>query len=305
MDVPGAIFATTDVVLTNVSARVYDAIEPNDLTLKNTLTGKTYHNTTGGNLAAKVGVTPGTLTLTFEADEAGSDSSAGAGEIDDMVTTLLGVTVTNPTAAIGIDEQDEAVTIQQCRDKLGSLSPNGAKGAYAYVARNSALTGTRAVTRVRVFGDSEIGEVTIYLAGPSGGVAEPDRALVEAAIVKWATPLCVTPTVLAATNVVVAVTYELWIYRSVNKTEAEIKAGVLVSLEALFQSPTKAPIGGDIIPPAATGKLYASAIESAILATFEQCFRASLSVPGDTALLNAEVAVLGIVTGTIHVIEEP
>lgn len=297
--VDDATYATTTVTLTNGGGGLY-VIEPGDLTLKNSTTGVTYHNTTRGTLA------PGprtTLDITVVADVAGSDGSAGATEIDAMVTTLLGVTCSNATAAVGVDEQDESVTRQQCRDKLDSLSPSGAKGAYAYVARNSDLTGTNGITRVRVYDSSTTGDVTVYLAGPSGAVSSADRTLVEDAILEWATPLCITPTVTSASNVTVAVTYELWVYKSVNKTAAEIEAAVETALEDMFASRS---IGGDIVAPATTGKLYLSLIESTIRSVYPQAFRVSVSAPaGDTSLANNEVAVLGTVTPTIHIEVDP
>jgi hypothetical protein len=297
--VPGAAYATTNVVLTNSGGGLY-TIDAGDLTLKNSTSGKTYRNTTGGVLASGPGTT---LTITVEAEEAGSESSAAVGEIDELVTGLLGVTCTNPTTAIGVDEQDESVTRSQCRDKLDSLSPNGPKGAYSYVARNSELTGTSVVTRVRVYSDSDTGDVTVYLAGADGAILEADRALVEDAILEWATPLCITPTVLSATNVTVPVTYELWIYKSANKTAAEVEEDIEAALEDMFSS---RPIGGDIIAPATTGALYHSMIESTIRSTFPQAFRVTLSSPsGDTALTNGQVAALGSVTGTVHIEVDP
>jgi hypothetical protein len=298
--VQGATYATTDVTLTNNGGGYYPDIEPGTLTFKSTTSEKTYHNTTGGTLNSGVGQT---LTVTVVADEAGSDSSAGAGEIDDMVTTLLGVTCSNDEAAIANDEDEPDTIVQQCRDKLDAFSPNGPKGAYSYVARNSELTGTTAVTRVRVYSDSDTGDVTVYLAGPSGGVAEADRALVEDAILDWATPLCITPIVLAATSVPVAVTYQLWIYKSCNKTAAEVEEEIESALEALFST---RDIGGDIIPPATTGSLYHSMIESTIRSVFAQTFRVVLSAPsGDTALGNGEVPTLGAVTATINLVVDP
>lgn len=295
--VPDATFATTDVLLTNTGGGVYD-FDPGDLILKSTTSGKTYRNTTGGPLG--IG---GTLTVTVIADEAGSGSSAGAGEINDLVTGQLGVTCANATAAVGVDEQDESVTKQQCRDKLGSLSPNGPKEAYSYVARNSTLSGTNAVTRVRVFGNSDTGDVTVYLAGPGGGVAEADRALVETAIRTYATPLCITPTVFAATNVVIPVTYTLWLYKSANKTAAEAAVDIEAALEAMLASRA---IGGDIIAPATSGSLYRSMIDSTIRTTFPQAFRVTVDTPtGDTALTNGQVAVLGTVTFTINLVTDP
>jgi hypothetical protein len=301
--VPPASFATTDVTLTNTGGGYFPDMEPGDITFRNTISGKTYTSTTGGTLASGTELAPTTLTVTVVADEAGSDSSAGAGEIDFIVTGMNGVECTNLVAALAVDEQDEATTRQQCRDKLGSFSPNGPKEAYAYVARNAELTGTSAISRVRVYGDSDVGEVTVYIAGPGGAVSEPDRVLVETAILRYATPICITPTVLSASNVVVPVTYSLWIYKRCGKTDAEIRADVLAALEAMFA--TRA-IGGDIIEPA-TGKLYRSLIESTIRAVFPvDAFRVTVALPaGDTALTRGQVAALGTVTPSIFITVDP
>jgi uncharacterized phage protein gp47/JayE len=297
--VPEATYASTTVTLTNAGGGVY-TIEANDLTFKCSATGKTYHNTTGGTLASGPATT---LNVTVEADEAGSESSAGATEIDELVTTLLGVTCSNATAAVGTDEQAEATTRQQCRDKLGSLSPNGPSDAYAYVARNSTLTGTTEVTRVRVYPDSNTGDVQVYLAGAGGAVGSPVVTAVEAAIVQWSNPLCNTPAVASASAVTVDVTYALWVYESVNKTSGEIEAAVEAALEEMFAA---RPIGGDILTGDTTGSLFKSMIESTIRSTFPQAFRCTVSAPsGDTALTNGQVAALGSVSPTIHLVTDP
>lgn len=295
--VPTATFAETSVTLTNSSGGIY-IIEPGDLTFKDSTTGQTYHNTTGGTLAAS-----GTLSLDVTADTAGSIGSAGAGEIDALVTTLLGVTCTNPIAAVGIDQQDDSVTRQQCRDKLGSLSPNGPASAYSYVARNSALTGIQTITRARPYPDSDTGDVLLYLATASGAPNPGDVTAVADAINVWALPLTITPTVLAANNVTVPVTYTIWIYKSVNQTSTQVQTAIQTALENLFADKN---IGGDIIPPAATGAFYLSDIEGAIAAVFPQIFRVSISAPsGDTALANGDVAVLGTMTPTINFVSDP
>lgn len=302
VEVPDATNATTDVVLTNNGGGRYP-IEPGDLTFRSSTSGKTYHNTTGDVLVGwpGVGAKP-TITVSVVADEPGSDSSASAGEIDEMVTTRLGVTCTNPTAAVGLDEQSPWTTVDQCRNKLSAKSPNGPKGIYEYVARNAELTGTTAVTRARSYGSTDTGDITVYLAGPSGSVSGPDRALVEAAILKEATGLCVTPTVLSATAVPVVVMYELWLYKSVNKTVTEIEEEVEAALEQMLAA---RKIGGDIVPPATSGRLYRSLIDSTIRSLYAQAFRVSVSTPaGDTTLANGQVAVLGTVTGTIHIVED-
>jgi len=301
--VPAATYAETSVTLTNSGGAVY-ILEAGDLTFRNSTTGATYHNTSGGTLPAIVGSTPGTLSVTVTADQAGSAGSASAGEIDALVTTLLGVTVTNPAAAVGVDQQDDSVTRQQCRNKLGSLSPNGPASAYSYVAQNSTLTGIQTVTRSRVYPDSDTGDVQIYVAGPSGGVSSGDVAAVQSAIEKWATPLCITPTVSSANNVTVNVTYTLWVYQSINQTSSQIQASVQTALENLFAA---RPIGGDIIPPATTGAMYVSLIESAIRNVVDpQAFRVSVSAPSsDTALGNGDVPVLGTVMATVTFVPDP
>lgn len=299
--VPDATFATTTVRLTNNGGGYYPDIDAGDLSFRCPATGKTYHSTSGGTLAAG----PGTwLDVSVEADESGSASSAGAGEISEMVTPLLKVSCSNAIAAIGQDEQSEETTRQQCRDKLGSLSPNGPKEGYSYVARNPDLTGTNAVTRVRVFPTSDTGNVVVYVATSSGGVLEVDRASVEAAILKWSTPLCITPTVLSAGNVVINVSYEIWVYQSVNQTEAQIQASIQTALQQLFAT---RPIGGDIIVAGGSGFMYASLLLSTIRGVFgDKTFRATLAAPAaDTALANNQVAALGSVTGIVHLVVDP
>jgi phage-related baseplate assembly protein len=298
VEVPQATYAETQIVLTNSGGGVYE-IAPGDLVVSSSASGATYTNTTGGTITG-VGTAGATLTLTVVADQAGSASTASATAINTMVTTYGGVTCSNPAAAIGTDAQDDATTRQQCRNKLGSLSPNGPAAAYAYVALNQTLTGIQTVTRARVYPDSETGDVQVYVAGPSGAVASGDVTAVQNAINTWATPLCITPTVTSANPVTVAVTYTLWIYQSVNQTTSQIEAAVQTVLENLFAS---RPIGGDIIPPATTGSLDASLIESTILAVFPQGFKLTLSLPSaDVALGNGDVAELGTVTPTINIV---
>lgn len=304
LQVPEATFATTDVVLTNRGGGFFPDMKAGDVTVKSTISGKTYTNSTGGTLASGSEEAPTTLTITVVADEAGSDSSAGEGEIDFIVTGMNGVECTNLVAAIAIDEQDPETTRQQCRDKLGSLSPNGPKEGYRFVAMSPKYTGTTAITDARVYGDSDFGEVTVYLRGPSGAVAEPDRAKAETAILRYATPLCITPTVLSATNVVVPITYSLWIYKRCGKTGTEVAADVLAALTQLF---ARNEIGGDIINALPSGTLYRSLIESTIRSVFRlDAFRVSVSLPaGDVALARGEVAALGAVTPTINITVDP
>lgn len=293
--VPDATYATTDVVLTNNGGGLYEDIEPGDLTFLNTSTGRTYRNETGGDLLAWSGVgDKPTLTVTVVADDAGSVGNAATGEIAELVTTLDGVTCTNPSPAVGQDEQSAETTRQQCRDKLSSLSPNGPRGIYSYVARNQELTGASIVPKVKEVPDSETGDVVVYIASDAGTVTATDLDAITDAIVHLATPLTITPSVLAATPVTVPVTYEVWTY-TVNRTVAEMKEDIEASLLALFAA---LPIGGD-----EGGYLYRSAVEAIIGRTHEQTFRVSVATPAaDVALADGEVAVLGTITASINLV---
>lgn len=305
VDTNEASFATTDVVLTNTGGGEYPLTE-RSVTFRNGTTGKTYKNITTGTLTPGPGTT---LTVTVEADEAGTASAAAAGEIDELVTTLLGVTCANPTAAVANDDEAKPSVVERCRSKTGALSPNGPRDAYKYIALTPEFTGTTGVTRARSVGDSDTGDVNLYIAGPSGPVSSDDRDAVEEAIVRWATPLTVTPTVANANAVVVNIAYQLWLYSSVGKTAAEVEEAVESALESTIKAH---PIGGDIIPPAASGKLYRSLIATTIQDVFldesgkRYAFRVEVTSPAaDVDLDEQEVAVLGTVTSLITFVKDP
>lgn len=299
VDAVEATFATCTVTLTNTGGGDF-TIDARDLTFKNSATDKTYHNTSGGHLTPGPGTT---LTLDVEADEAGSDSSAGPNEIDELVTTLLGVTVTSSTAAVGIDAEEAEAIRDRCRLKLGALSPNGPRDAYDFVARTPELAGTSAVTRTRSVRLDARGNVRTYLAGPSGAVATADADLVEEAINRWAAPLGITATAQSATNVPINFTYEVWLYESVTKTTAEVQAAIELALITMLRL---RPVGGDVVPPT-TGKLYRSMIDSVIRTVFpDHTFRVSVTAPvGDTSLGISEVPTFGSATGTINFVADP
>lgn len=288
-----ATYAAVTVTLTNAGGGVF-TIAAGDVRVKQSVDGQTYTNTTGGTLAAL-----GTLDLDFIADEAGSDGgSAFAGDIDTMVTAMLGVTCSNALAALGLDAEEDAPLRDRCRAKLGMLSPNGPADAYNYVVRSSDLTGDTTITRSRTVADDTTGEVTVYVAGAAGAVLSGAVTLAQSAVETWATPLTVTPTVVAATEVIIPVTYSVWIYSSVGATNGEITSAIEAALLAMFAA---RPIGGDIISPATTGKMYQSLIASTIKEAYPaHVFRVTVSAPaGDASLAVNEVATLGTVTYTV------
>ena len=197
-----ATFATPTITLSNGGGGHYEIESDGDLTVKSSATDKTFHNTSTGTLAA------GSSAIVFElvADEAGSDSTVAVDELDTLITTLLGVTIDSSTAATATDEQSDPSLDDQCGDTLGALSPNGPPDAYQFVARSSDLTGVTDVTRAKSIADDDTGDVTLYVASDSGAVAGASVTAVQAAIEEFATPLCITPTVVNSTPVTVDVT---------------------------------------------------------------------------------------------------
>lgn len=297
-----ATYASTTVTLTNGGGGYYE-ITASDVRVQNSASGATYTNTSGGTITAAL--TPGAvLVIDVTADETGTGSNAGAGDIDTIVTSMLGVTCTNATAAIGVDEEEDADLRERCRARLGMLSPNGPRDVYDYVARSSEITGVTDITRSRTIADDATGAVTVYVAGASGAVAGASVTAVQTALEENAAPLCITPTAVNCSAVAVAVTYTVWLYASVGEDEAAIEATISDALDAVLLS---RPIGGDIVAPATTGKLYQSLIAAAIRAAYpDHIFRVSVATPsGDTSLAINEVVTAGTHSGTVHLETDP
>lgn len=288
-----ATFATVTIKLTNGGGGLYP-IEVGDVVVKSSSGGQTYTNTEAGTLASGVGEK---LELSFTADIAGSGGTEAALGIDTLVTTMLDVTVVNDLAAVGLDAESDADLRARCRAKLGMLSPNGPRDAYNFVVKSSEYTLATDITRSRTVGDSATGEVTVYVASASGAAAGASVTAAQSAVELWAAPLCITPTVVNASVVSVPVTYELWMYDSVGETTADVEAAIGTALGVMFAA---RPIGGDVIAPATSGKLYQSLISSTIKAVYpSHTFRVVVTAPaGDTSLTIGQVATLGLVTAT-------
>jgi hypothetical protein len=294
-------FATGEVVLDNAGGGVHSG-GVDDLVVVNTSTGKTYRNTAAFSIAAfETGV-----VVPIQAVELGTDSNAAAGEIDDFETALLGVSVTNPAAVVGRDEESDPELQTRCSAKTGTLSPNGPRDAYSFVALSAVrLDGTSVgVTRVRSVADGD-GNVTVYVANASGAITgtsgdpETDLGAVHDAIQTQAVPLAVTETTVAATNEVIAITYEIWLRDTLGKTEALVEEEIEGELESFVSS---YPIGGFVIEPD-PGKVYLSAIETVIGSVYpDHTIKLVVSLPaGDTTLAINEVPVPGtIVCTNVH-----
>lgn len=236
-----ATYASIVVTLNSTGGYFYD-FDPGDITVSVALTGKTYRSVTGGTLSAG-----GTLDLDFVADEAGSDSSVSADEIDTIVTTFLGVEVGGNTAGVGIDQESDDSLKERCRDTLGALSPSGPADAYEAVARNSALTGVSDITRAVTDADHADGTVTVYISGPSGVLPPTSIDAAQAAVDQWATPLGFTATVANSSSVVVNLEAQI--------TGVDIPGDAQDVIEDLFAALLAQVNGGDTIAVSALSSM--------------------------------------------------
>lgn len=275
-------FATGEVTLVNTGVNVY-APSAFEWTFQCSLTGKTYTNTDAFSLGASA-----TTTVAIQALEIGSSSSAAPTEVDTTLTAN-DVTCSNAASVVGLDREEDPALRVRCRAKLDALSANGPAAAYDFVAKTPELNGGVTVTRTNTIHNSDTGEVTLYIAGPSGAVAGGVVTSVQTGIDTWCVPVCTEATVVSASNVTVPVTSTVYIYASENVASGDIQAATSQALTAYF--PT-IPIGGHV------GDVWKESLLGAIAKANPRAYRVSVS-GADVALAVNQVAVLGTVTTNV------
>jgi phage-related baseplate assembly protein len=293
-----ATFASGNLTVTNASGGLYK-FKVGQFVVSNSVTKQTFVNAEAFELQP-VGVTGNEATVAFRAQAAGAAGTSSPGDISQLVTSTIGVTVTNPTSFVGIDAELDPALRQRCRDKLGSLSPDGPKRAYAFIAK-SALDANGApigVNRVQVLPADGTGVVTIYLATTTGAVTGPNVTIIDDEIQQLVVPDAVTANVSSATNVVVPVNADFWIYTSSGLTTGEAQALVQQALNNYF--PT-IPIGGLSLDGATGGVLF-RALEAVITGVSEHSIEARINPEVDVLLDAGEVAVPGVYTITVHLV---
>lgn len=279
--------------LTNSSVSNYGPIAPGGLIIAHDTTGKTYRNTTSITILASVGL----ANVPVAADEPGIASNAAPASITVLVSTLVGVGCTNPLSFIGTDKETTPNLVTRARAKLGALSPNGPKDAYNYIATTPAETPglSTPVTRTNPVTSATSPVITVSLATAGGAPSGADVVLVQASFDAKAEPWGATATAVAATEVPVAITYQVWVAGS-QLTSAQIQTAIATDLAEWFAT---LDIGGYVIPPD-TGAVYVDALEQVIGQAVPGILRVVVSVPAvDVVLTPAQVATLGTITPTV------
>lgn len=237
---PDATYATTTLLIDNAGGGEYPYSPDNPLLLTSSVTKKQYTSLGAGVIVALTNSQP----LSIRAVEAGSASTALPGQIDEWVSSVDGLAINQPNAAIGEDEPSDESKKAACRARVGfvptasTIGAGGAPGAYESVARGGPdgkggvvrPDGSRiTVTRVRVVPDGS-GGVIVYVANDSGPLTSPDLVLVKAAVFAYTKPSGVPVDVLNAAAVPLSCTLTIWIGASTTATNDEVKAAITLAL---------------------------------------------------------------------------
>jgi uncharacterized phage protein gp47/JayE len=292
-----AIYAAGDVSVTNTGGGLY-TFAPGEFICSNPTTGITFAND-GAFTVQPTGHLGSTQTVGVKAQTAGSLGTSVAGSISKVVTSIAGLTVTNPTALVGVDEESDPQLRQRCRDKLGSLSPNGARGAYEFVAK-SAVDNTGApigVARVQVLAADGTGQVTMYVATATGALTGPALAIVADDVARQAVPDSVLSSVLNSTAVAASQVLTVYVDPAFNLSVADVRSVVQAGLLAVYPS---VPIGGFKIYPSPNplGALPAGWVAGRVDA-MHPAFVQTLVSGGDFVMSPGQVAELGTVTAAV------
>lgn len=293
---PTATFASGYVTLTNAGGGVYNPT-PYELTFLWEAGKKAYRNTGAFSL------NPGeTKTVPVEAVEAGAASSAPPGAINKLEAVLPGVTVSNAASVIGSDELPDAELRQLCRDKLAALSLRGPRGAYAYAVRSALRVDGSPVdiNRLSVSPQSSTGQVTIYVASPTGAPASSDLDAIRERIELVARPDSVTTSVLPAMSTPFSRTLTVWARAEPGLAAATVKELALAKVVGLQRD---WPISGYVKPPSLQGYLYADALAGVVQSAHPAIFDVD-GAGADMPLAPGQIASLSI-TCNVQLVQVP
>lgn len=302
----GETFARGNVLVSNALGGLY-TYDAGELVLLNTAKKKTYANVE----AVTIDPLEEDVEVLVQAVEAGSASTAAPGQIDALVTTALGLSVTHTETLIGLDKQSDADFLAAARESTGRLSPNGPRDAYAWRAKSVVRDDgtTIAVNRAKVSASGV--PVLVTVASPDGEVDGDDVALIQAAVDEGVVPDGIEATVSSATALPVDVTATVYVRRTIGTVAAlDIKTAIESKLANFFAAATSMPIGGFVIDPA-DGMVYRNALIGVIKALElegvtdapEHVAQIVLAAPAaDIDVEDDEVPTLGTPTITVELI---
>ena len=249
-------------------------------------TKKKYYN------AEPLSLAPGEKKLLgIVAVENGAASNASTGDVDSLETSLLGVTVRNLEAIVGLDEESDVELRAACQAKVESLSDLGPRGAYQWAVREARrLDGTpTAINRVFVPEGSATAIVRVILAAASGTPSAGDVTAAKTSIEARSRPSGIGVDVVAAAEVIYAPTATVWVQRT---NGLDLDAIRDQASQAIANGLRSYPIGGFKKPLAQQGALYTDWVKGACR-VHPSVFDVDLSDETDRHLAYNEVASWG------------
>lgn len=251
-----------------------------------------------------VGNPGATQTIAFRCQVPGARGTASAGSITRLVSTTPGVSATNPAAFVGTNEEGDVHLRARCRAKLGTISPNGPRGSYQYVAETAVDENgdSLGVTRVQIVPVVGSGHVDVYIASPSGAVPPDTVTFIDDLVQRTVVPDAVTCTVHNSTNVVRSVQATIYIYTAANMSTAAVRAAAANLLDDFFKL---LPVGGLTFVAGGPGYLPFRALEAKLAQISPYVVEARVVPELDVALAVGNVAVPGTYDFTVIPVPGP
>ena len=286
-----ATYAEGSIAAANSGGNAY-TLQPYTFVIKNS-NGKIFRNTAVVSLGAGSSGVPATML----AAEQGTGSNTVQGETWTVVSPAdPAITVTNAAAFVANDAETDDDLTDACIAKLGALSLDGPRGAYAYAIRVAVRDDNGLPVNVNRWQKkltNSSGTVQIYLASASGTVDSHDIAGVVNSIEAIARPDTVTVNVNSSTAVPTSGTLTIWAKTTQGVTAAAITSAVNAALATQIAA---YPIGG-VATTSSQGYLYAETIEGWAQAAHPSIIKVDYS-GADLPLNDGQVAEL---TATVNV----
>ena len=254
-----ATFASGEYTLTNTGGGVY-TYGVGEATFLNSTTKATYTNAEPISLGATT-----SQTFAITCTVAGSAGSASPGQIDTLVTTMLGVVGTNGLSVVGQDAESDPALRLRCQASLAAQSVRGPRGAYQWAVSTAinATTGARVnINRISVVTATSTGIINIYCASPSGTPTAGDLTAAATACEALARPNGGTVNVFGVSTVADTDTITVWAQALPGVSATSVKAAADAAVAAYI---ALYPIGG--LATTGSGYLFASGINGVIKAT--------------------------------------
>lgn len=262
---PGATVATGQLTLINAGGGIY-SYGAQAASFSSSTTGAQYTNTGAFTLGANT-----SITIPIQALVPGSASGASPGQIDTLVTSMLGVTIGNAASVAGSDAMGDPQLRALCLAALGAMSVRGPRSAYVYaiqIATNSVTGAPVTINRWWISPYDHQGTVTVYLASPSGIPDPNDVTGVGTSIENVARPDGVTVVCQAVTPVNYTATLTVWCLATPGLQQSAVQLAVDNAIANYFA--TYAIGGLAKVIPFSIGELltspgiYGSGIDGAI-----------------------------------------